>query len=133
MGMAGYSLDKYLELIRKYSAQPEGEPEGALIIFADDAEYIGTNGWFRLKYQNQPDHVFEATPESRQKLIDLITAVQQMGEFIPTRLTSSILSTMLIALTTCSKPKCWLAASIASVLRVNLARHWKRYWLPSKN
>jgi len=82
MGMEGYSLDQYLALIKKYSAQPEGEPEGALIIFADDAEYIGTNGWFRLKYQNKPDDVFEATPESRQNLIDLIAAVRQMGEFI---------------------------------------------------
>lgn len=82
MGMEGYSLDQYLALIKKYSAQKKEEPEGALIIFADDAEYIGTNGWFRLKYQNKPDNVFEATPASRQKLIDLITAVQQMGEFI---------------------------------------------------
>ncbi len=82
MGMEGYSLEKYLELIRKYSEQSAGEPEGALIIFADDAEYIGTNGWFRLKYQNSPDNVFEATPESRQKLIDLIAAVRKQGEFI---------------------------------------------------
>jgi len=82
MGMEGYSLDKYLALIQKYSAQLEGETEGALIIFADDAEYIGTNGWFRLKYQNKPDNVFEATPESHQKLINLLKAVRQMGEFI---------------------------------------------------
>jgi alpha-amylase/alpha-mannosidase (GH57 family) len=82
MGMEGYSLDQYLALIKKYSAQKKEEPEGALIIFADDAEYIGTNGWFRLKYQNKPDNVFEATPASRRKLIDLITAVRQMGEFI---------------------------------------------------
>ncbi|HSK87862.1 MAG TPA: hypothetical protein VK880_05870 [Anaerolineales bacterium] len=82
MGMEGYRLDQYLALIQKYSAQPDEEPEGALIIFADDAEYIGTNGWFRLKYQNKPDDVFESTPESRQKLIDLITTVRQMGEFI---------------------------------------------------
>jgi hypothetical protein len=82
MGMEGYSLKKYLALIEEYSAQPENEAEGALIIFADDAEYIGTNGWFRLKYQNKPDNVFEATSESRQKLIDLITAVRQMGKFI---------------------------------------------------
>jgi len=82
MGMEGYTFEKYLELIRKYSDQPAGEPEGALIIFADDAEYIGTNGWFRLKYQNKPDNVFEATPESRQKLIDLLAAVEKMGEFI---------------------------------------------------
>ena len=82
MGMDGYTLEKYLELIRRYSAQPDGEPGGALIIFADDAEYIGTNGWFRLKYRNEPDHVFEATPQSWKKLVDLIAAVQQMGEFV---------------------------------------------------
>jgi hypothetical protein len=57
--------EKYL-VIRQYSEQPMGEPEGALIIFADDAEYIGTNGWFRLKYQNKPDNVFEATSESKR-------------------------------------------------------------------
>lgn len=81
MSMPGYSLEKYLGLIRKYSAQPENEPEGALIIFADDAEYIGTNGWFKLKYQNQPDRVFEATPSSRKKLIQLINACLEMGDF----------------------------------------------------
>ncbi len=82
MGMDGYTLEKYLDLVRKYSEQPAGEPEGAIIIFADDAEYIGTNGWFRLKFQNQPDNVFEATPESRQKLIDLISSVRKMGRFV---------------------------------------------------
>ncbi len=81
MGMPGYTLEQYLTLIRKYSAQPENEPESALIIFADDAEYIGTNGWFKLKYQNQPDQVFEATPGSREKLIRLLTACKDMGEF----------------------------------------------------
>jgi alpha-amylase/alpha-mannosidase (GH57 family) len=82
MGMQGYTFDRYLDLIEKYSQQPAGQPQGALVIFADDAEYIGTNGWFRLKYQNQPDNVFEATPDSRQKLIDLIAAVQELGELI---------------------------------------------------
>lgn len=81
MGMKGYTLKKYLDLIRKYSAQAPGEPEGAVIIFADDAEYVGTNGWFRLKYQNKPDNVFEATPASRQKLIDLIGACRKLGSF----------------------------------------------------
>lgn len=82
MNMEGYSLEEYLRLIRQYSEQPAGEPEGALIIFADDAEYIGTNGWFRLKFCNQPDNTFESTPESKQKLIDLLTATQALGEFI---------------------------------------------------
>jgi len=82
MGMEGYTLDRYLALIRKYSEQKPDEREGALIIYADDAEYIGTNGWFRLKYQNEPDNVFEHTPDAKQKLIDLMTAVSDMGRFV---------------------------------------------------
>ncbi len=82
MGMEGYSFDAYMELIKKFSAQQPGEPEGALIIFADDAEYVGTNGWFRLKYQNKPDNVFEATPESKDKLIQLVTECEKLGGFI---------------------------------------------------
>ena len=56
MGMEGYTFAKYMALINKYSQQLPGEPEGAVIIFADDAEYVGTNGWFRLKYENKPDN-----------------------------------------------------------------------------
>jgi len=81
MGMPGYTLEKYLQLIKKYSQQLTGEKKGALIVFADDAEYIGTNAWFRLKYQNKPDNVFEATPGSQQKLIDLITECNKLGSF----------------------------------------------------
>ena len=70
-------------MLKKYSESKPGEKEGALIIFADDAEYIGTNGWFRLKYQNKPDNVFEVTPDSREKLIKVITEVEsKYGQFI---------------------------------------------------
>jgi len=79
MGMDGYTIESYVELIRRYSEQNPGEPEGALIIFADDAEYVGTNGWFRLKYQNKPDHVFEPTPDSREKLITLVQRCLELG------------------------------------------------------
>lgn len=83
MGMEGYTFEKYMDLIRKYSEQKPGEKEGAVIIFADDAEYIGTNGWFRLKYQNKPDNVFEVTPDSKAKLIRLVTEVEKTcGVFI---------------------------------------------------
>ena len=81
MGMEGYTLEEYLGLVKRYSEQPEGEPEGALVIFADDAEYIGTNGWFRLKYQNKPDNVFEACPDAREKLIGLISNCLELGSF----------------------------------------------------
>jgi len=82
MGMEGYSFKRYLGLIKQYSEQKAGEPEGALIIFADDAEYIGTNAWFRLKFQNKPDNVFEETPKSKENLINLITEVKKLGEFV---------------------------------------------------
>lgn len=82
MGMQGYSFEQYLALIDTYSQQPAGEPRGALIVFADDAEYVGTNGWFRLKYQNLPDNTFEPTPQSRDNLIKLISACQQRGALI---------------------------------------------------
>lgn len=82
MGMEGYSFEAYMDLVKKYSEQKPGEPEGALIIFADDAEYVGTNGWFRLKYQNKPDNVFEATPYSKEKLIKMVSACEEMGGFI---------------------------------------------------
>lgn len=82
MGMEGYTLEDYRELIQKYSQQEEHEEEGALIVFADDAEYVGTNGWFKLKYENKPDNVFEKTPESKEKLIDLVSVCLEMGNFI---------------------------------------------------
>lgn len=82
MGMKGYSHEEYLATIDRYSGDCEGKGEGALVIFADDAEYIGTNGWFRLKFQNEPDRVFEKVPDAQEKLIALVAAVQQRGEFI---------------------------------------------------
>ena len=82
MDMEGYSLQEYMGLIEKYSQQPNSEPEGALIIFADDAEYIGTNGWFKLKYKNQPDDVFEIVSSAKQKLIDLVNECRKTGSFV---------------------------------------------------
>lgn len=82
MGMEGYSHEEYINNIRNYAKQTEGRGEGAVVIFADDAEYIGTNGWFRLKYQNEPDAVFEKVPDAQEKLIKLVEAVQEMGDFI---------------------------------------------------
>ncbi len=82
MGMEGYSHEEYLKTIDRYSGDREGMGEGALIIFADDAEYVGTNGWFRLKYKNEPDNVFEIVEGAREMLIALIQAVKDRGEFI---------------------------------------------------
>jgi hypothetical protein len=82
MGMEGYSHEEYIKTIDRYSGDRDGMGEGALVIFADDAEYVGTNGWFRLKYQNEPDCVFEKVPDAQEKLIALVKAVKERGEFI---------------------------------------------------
>lgn len=82
MGMEGYSHEEYLKTIDRYSGDRDGVDEGALVIFADDAEYVGTNGWFRLKYQNEPDCVFEKVPDAQEKLIALVNAVKERGKFI---------------------------------------------------
>jgi len=78
----GYDFEMYLDLIKKYSKQPEDMPEGALIIYADDIEYVGTSGWHRLKYENKPDNTFEKVPGSKEKLIRLVEAVNELGGFV---------------------------------------------------
>ena len=81
MSHPGHTLRNYLKLIRKFSKQPAGEPEGALIIYADDAEYVGTNAWYNLKYCNDPDRIFEAMPDAEEKLVSMVNAVRELGEF----------------------------------------------------
>jgi len=82
MNKPGYTFEIYRDLIEQYSKQPEGQPEGALVIYADDAEYVGTNGWYRLKYENMPDNTFERVPNSRENLIKIVEACNEMGEFV---------------------------------------------------
>jgi len=82
MSHPGHSLENYLELIRKYSAQNPGEPEGAMLIYADDAEYVGTNAWYKLKYCNDPDSIFERVPDAEEKLVALVEGVRALGEFV---------------------------------------------------
>jgi len=77
-------FETYFERIVKYSQQNPGEPEGALIVFADDAEYIGTNGWYEMKYNKRSwEHLFQRVPESRDKLIRFVSSVVALpGEFV---------------------------------------------------
>ncbi|MBS3733483.1 MAG: hypothetical protein KGY99_00975 [Phycisphaerae bacterium] len=77
MGM--YDFDAYIEPIRKHSAEIDADHQGALIVFAEDAEYIGTSGWFFLKYHNQPERVFEKMPDAREKLCHFLRAIEQAG------------------------------------------------------
>ena len=80
MSHPGHSLENYIRLIKKFSAQKPDEPEGAMLIYADDAEYVGTNGWYKLKYCNDPDQIFEKMPDAQEKLVALVNAVRKLGE-----------------------------------------------------
>ena len=81
MSHPGHSLENYISLIKKFSQQNPGEPEGAMLIYADDAEYVGTNAWYNLKYCNNPDEIFQRMPDAQEKLVSLVNAVRQLGEF----------------------------------------------------
>ena len=81
MSHPGHSLDDYVALIKKFSGQNPGEPEGAMLIYADDAEYVGTNAWYNLKYCNNPDQIFEKMPDAREKLVTMVNAVRKLGRF----------------------------------------------------
>ena len=81
MSHPGHSLENYIALIKKFSAQNPGEPEGAMLIYADDAEYVGTNGWYMLKYCNDPDKIFDRMPDAQEKLVSLVNAVRKLGQF----------------------------------------------------
>jgi alpha-amylase/alpha-mannosidase (GH57 family) len=81
MSHPGHSLENYIALIKKFSAQKPGEPEGAMMIYADDAEYVGTNAWYNLKYCNNPDDIFQKMPDAQAKLVSLVEAVRKLGGF----------------------------------------------------
>jgi hypothetical protein len=70
-----YTFDKYIDPVKKYSE----ENEGALIVFAEDAEYVGTTGWYYLKYFSQPERVFELLPDAREKLEKFVTTLVDIG------------------------------------------------------
>ena len=53
-----------------------------MLIYADDAEYIGTNAWYKLKYCNDPDQIFEKMPDAEEKLVAMISAVRKLGRFV---------------------------------------------------
>lgn len=82
MSHPGHTLENYIGLIKKYSLQNPGEPEGAMLVYADDAEYIGTNAWYNLKYCNNPDMIFEHMPDAQEKLVAFVTELRKLGQFI---------------------------------------------------
>ncbi|MBU0479246.1 hypothetical protein KKC91_11865 [bacterium] len=55
--------------------------EGYLVIYANDAEYLGTTGWFNLQEMG-PDRVFEPAPYTFDRLGEIIDYLGKRGNFI---------------------------------------------------
>ncbi len=75
----GISLADYLANIRKWSG---GGGEGALVFIADDAEYVGTTGYYHVKYYGDYSKTFDTDPTAHEKLIALIPEVLKLGPMI---------------------------------------------------
>ncbi|MFA9392133.1 MAG: hypothetical protein ACERKD_20145 [Prolixibacteraceae bacterium] len=68
-------LDEIIENIKHWSGK---KGDGFLLTYADDAEYIGTSGYFLVKYYNK-DEFFLANP-SHERLYNLIKGIYQLDK-----------------------------------------------------
>lgn len=72
----GLPLEDYLDNIRHWSGDGG---EGALIFIADDAEYVGTTGYYFIKYHDDYSKTFDVDPTAAEKLEALIPEVLKLG------------------------------------------------------
>lgn len=72
-------LEKYLETIKAWQGT---DPKGATVIIADDAEYTGTTGYYYVKYHRDYSRSFNVDPQAREKLTNLLGALDKMGQLI---------------------------------------------------
>ncbi|OHB57623.1 MAG: hypothetical protein A2Y12_17935 [Planctomycetes bacterium GWF2_42_9] len=75
---SAFSMDKALRAIEHWTGKKK---DGCLLLYADDAEYVGTTGYFFLKYYNQW-RLFEHSPESVERLDNLLNTVGNLGKII---------------------------------------------------
>ena len=87
--MGEETFDAYYRQIRKFS-----QGDGALIVYSDDAEYIGTRGWFDVKYNDRPMQesqsatnedigLFRECPRAHERLISVVqSCLDNGGEFM---------------------------------------------------
>lgn len=69
------TLQEILDTMKHWSGTKR---EGFLLTYADDAEYIGTSGYFFVKYHHR-DELFLANP-SHQRVIDMVRGINAMGD-----------------------------------------------------
>lgn len=72
-------LDAFINNIKKWSGTKK---EGALIVFANDAEYCGTTGYFFVKKYQDYSKCFAVDPNAAEKLEVLIKRIMKLGNLI---------------------------------------------------
>jgi hypothetical protein len=72
-------LDNYIENVVKWSGKKN---KGTTIIIADDAEYMGTSGYFFVKHYRDYSRSFQVDPNAAVKLEKLVNEVTKLGEMI---------------------------------------------------
>ncbi len=70
------TLDHYVDSIKYWSGNGT---DGALIFVADDAEYVGTTGYYFIKYHDDYSRTFDVDPDAPAKLSALLTEVGKLG------------------------------------------------------
>jgi hypothetical protein len=73
-------FDEYYSRVKKFSSGGKG----GLIVYSDDAEYVGTRGWFDIKYKDRKEGFFAAEPESKRRLIAVLQACIDLGSTFTT-------------------------------------------------
>jgi hypothetical protein len=72
-------LEEWLDNVRKWTG---GSDDGALVIIADDAEYMGTTGYFYVKHFKDYSRSFDVDPGAGEKLDRLVAGVRELGEMV---------------------------------------------------
>ncbi|MCX7847780.1 MAG: hypothetical protein N2595_07115 [bacterium] len=72
-------LQECLDNVRYWSGSFK---PGATIVFADDAEYIGTTGYYYVKYYRDYSRSFDIEPDAREKLEAMLEGILRLGDMI---------------------------------------------------
>ncbi len=72
-----FEFEELSKIIDKFSSKNEG----FLVVYAEDAEYLGTTAWYYLKYHNK-FKFFEKNPESFDRLERLMEFLLNRGNLI---------------------------------------------------
>jgi hypothetical protein len=72
-------LKEYMDNVKKWAGKKD---TGSLIIVADDAEYMGTRGYYDIKHYQDYSKCFGVEPEAPRRLEEMLKAVMDLGPMI---------------------------------------------------